>query len=156
MQLRIKQRVFSWTDTYDVYDEYGVPRYFVKAEIFALGHHIHVYRKDTGEEVGSIHQRPLTFLPKFDIEIAGQMVGTVSKQLTLFRPVYEVDYQNWSVQGDVLEWNYQVLQGSREIMSIRKQWLSWGDTYVLNCRDSVHELPGLLIVLAIDAANCED
>ena len=32
MELMIKQRVFSWTDSYDVYDENGVPRYFVKAE----------------------------------------------------------------------------------------------------------------------------
>ena len=42
MQLLIKQRVFSWTDTYDVYDEKEEPKYFVKAEFFALGHQIHV------------------------------------------------------------------------------------------------------------------
>ena len=45
MQLLIKQRVFSWTDTYDVYDEKEEPKYFVKAEFFALGHQIHVYDK---------------------------------------------------------------------------------------------------------------
>ena len=36
MKLLIKQRVFSWTDTYDVYDEYDEPKYFVKAEIYRL------------------------------------------------------------------------------------------------------------------------
>lgn len=156
MQLQIKQRVFSWGDTYDVYDQYGTPRYYVKAEIFALGHHIHVYRKDTGEEVGAIHQRLLTFLPKFDIEIGGRDAGTVSKELTLFRPRYVLDYKDWRVEGDILEWNYQVLQGSMEVMSIQKQWLSWGDTYVLEYSNPAFELPGLLIVLAIDAANCDD
>ena len=35
MQLLIKQRVFSWTDTYDVYDEKEEPKYFVKAEFFS-------------------------------------------------------------------------------------------------------------------------
>ena len=50
MQLLIKQRVFSWTDTYDVYDEKEEPKYFVKAEFFALGHQIHVYDK-SGREV---------------------------------------------------------------------------------------------------------
>ena len=43
MQLLIKQRVFSWSDSYDVYDETGEPRYRVKAEIFSFGHQIHVY-----------------------------------------------------------------------------------------------------------------
>ncbi len=32
MKLLIKQRVFSWTDTYDVYDENGAPKYFVRPE----------------------------------------------------------------------------------------------------------------------------
>ena len=35
MRLLIKQRVFSWSDTYDVYDEEGNVRYFVRAEVFA-------------------------------------------------------------------------------------------------------------------------
>ena len=39
----IKQRVFSWTDTYDVYDENGRAKYFVKAEFLTLGHRLHVY-----------------------------------------------------------------------------------------------------------------
>lgn len=37
MQLLIKQRVFSWTDTYDVYDEKEEPKYFVKAEFLRWG-----------------------------------------------------------------------------------------------------------------------
>ena len=42
MKLLIKQRVFSWTDTYDVYDENGGKKYFVKAEFLTLGHRLHV------------------------------------------------------------------------------------------------------------------
>ena len=76
MQLLIKQRVFSWTDTYDVYDEKEEPKYFVKAEFFALGHQIHVYDK-SGREVGMVKQRLLTLLPAFDIEIDGKEFGRV-------------------------------------------------------------------------------
>lgn len=43
MRLLIKQRVFSWTDTYDVYDENENRKYFVKTEMFRMGHQIHVY-----------------------------------------------------------------------------------------------------------------
>ena len=43
MKLLIRQRVFSWSDTYDVYDETGSPKYYVKAEVWTLGHRIHVY-----------------------------------------------------------------------------------------------------------------
>lgn len=38
MRLLIKQRVFSWSDTYDVYDEEGNEKYFIKNEIFSFFH----------------------------------------------------------------------------------------------------------------------
>ena len=156
MSLFIRQRVFSWTDTYDVYDEAGNPVYYVRGEFLSLGHRIHVYRKDTGEEVGAVYQRLLTLLPRFDIELGGRIVGSVSKELSLFFPRYRVDFRNWSVEGDILHWNYSVLEAGAEVMRIEKQWLSWGDTYALDCRDLSRELAGLLVVLAIDAANCEE
>ena len=55
MRLMIKQRVFAWTDTYDIYDEYGNPKYFVKTEFFNIGHHMHIYDM-YDQEIGVIHQ----------------------------------------------------------------------------------------------------
>lgn len=156
MELSIKQRVFSWTDTYDVYDGTGNARYFVEAEFLTLGHQIHVYDKRTGAEVGSIHQRLLTFLPAFEIVINGRVQGTVKKQFTLFSPRYEVDFRGWDVQGDFLGWDYRVMQGALEVMSISKEILSWGDTYTLRYSNPAYEMPGLLLVIAIDAANCSN
>ncbi len=156
MQLCIKQRVFAWGDTYDIYDEKGVARYFVKAEIFAFGHQIHVYEKESGREVGSIHQRLLTFLPCFEIVINGQVVGTVKKELTLWKPSYQVDFKGWQVAGDLFGWDYRVMQGSCPVMTISKELFTWGDTYTLQYDNPANEMPGLLLVLAIDAANCDN
>lgn len=154
MQLMIKQRVFSWSDTYDVYDENGEARYYVKAELLSFGHQIHVYDKRSGDEVGSIHQKLLTFLPAFEIVIGGRTVGTIRKEFSFLKPRYSVDFRGWDVEGDFLSWEYSVRQGPREVMSISKQWFTWGDTYVLSYRDVGYEIPGLLLVIAIDAANC--
>ena len=77
MELLIKQRVFSWTDSYDVYDETGVPKYFVKAEFFSFGHQIHIYDKRTGEELGSVHQKLFTLLPTFELVMGGKTVGAI-------------------------------------------------------------------------------
>lgn len=154
MRLLIKQRVFSWTDTYDVYDEEERPKYFVKAEFLSLGHQIHVYECGTDREVGMIRQRLLSFLPKFDVEIDQRVVGAIQKQFTLFTPRYEIDFNGWRIEGDFLEWNYDVMNGSRRIMHITKELFHWGDTYVIDFEDSSDELMGLLLVIAIDAANC--
>lgn len=154
MELLIKQRVFSWSDTYDVFDESGEARYYVKAELFTWGHQIHVYDKRSNQEVGSVHQKIFTFMPEFQIVIGGRTVGIIRKKFTFFVPEYRVDFRDWDVQGDFLNWDYAVYQGSREVMSISKELFRWGDTYVLRYGDIRDEIPGLLLVVAIDAANC--
>ena len=154
MQLYIKQRIFSWTDSYDVYDETGEARYEVKAELFSFGHQIHVYDKRTGREVGSIHEKLFTFLPQFEIVIDGRVQGTIRKEFTFFREQYQVDYRGWDVEGDFLGWDYSVMAGNTEIMSITKEIFNWSDTYVLRYHNPANEMPGLLLVIAIDAANC--
>lgn len=154
MQLYIRQRIFSWTDSYDVYDETGDAKYEVKAELFALGHQIHVYDKHTGREVGSIHQKLLTLLPQFEIVIDGRVCGTIRKEFTLFKPRYQIDYRGWNVEGDFLGWDYQVMAGNKEVMSISKELFKWSDTYVLRYDNPANEMPGLLLVIAIDAVNC--
>ena len=154
MKLLIKQRVFSWTDTYDVYDEAGIAKYYVKAEFFTLGHVIHVYDR-YDREVGCIRQRLLTFLPRFGIEINGRELGEIKQEFTFFHPEYSIDFNGWSVTGDFLGWDYQITDASgREVVTISKELFHWGDTYALTIHDPANELPALLTVLAIDAANC--
>ena len=124
MQLLIKQRVLSWTDTYDIYDETGATRYFVKASFLALGHRLHVYDQN-GNELGVVKERLMTLLPAFTVEIGGRDVGTVEKRFTLFRPKYDVNYMNWRAEGDFLGWEYSVYEACCEVVHVTKRLLSW-------------------------------
>lgn len=153
MRLLIKQRVFSWTDSYDVYDESGDAKYFVKAEFLALAHQIHVYDRQ-GNEVGAVRQKLLTLMPEFEIEMNGYVQGRIQKKFTLFRPKYEVDFNGWHVEGDFLGWEYDVCDACSPVLHISKEVFHWGDTYVLDFADPADELMGLMLVIAIDAANC--
>lgn len=153
MRLMIKQRVFSWGDTYDIYDEYGNAKYVVKSELLAIGHHLYVF-DSMGTEVGQIHQKLFCLTPQFDIVVNGNTVGNIVKKFTLFRPQYEVNCKGWRVEGDFLGWDYHVYEASNPVIHITKQWLNWGDTYVIDFANPKDEIMGLLLVVAIDAANC--
>lgn len=155
MKLLIKQRVFSWSDTYDIYDEEENPKYFVQAEVFSWGHQLHVYDR-FDNEIGVIHQKVFSFLPEFSIEIQGEIVGTIYKNFTFFKNNYEVDFKGWKVEGNYTGWNYDVYDGDELILNISKKLFTWGDTYVLDFMDEKDEIDGLLLVIAIDAANCKD
>ncbi len=153
MKLLIKQRVFSWTDSYDIYDESGRPKYFVKAEFLSLGHRLHVYDQG-GNEIGLIKEKLLTFLPAFEIEERGVAKGRIQKTFSFFKPRYEIDYKGWRVEGDFLGWDYDVYSGCSAVVHISKEVLHWGDTYAIDIFNPADELDALMLVIAIDAANC--
>lgn len=153
MKLLIKQRVFSWTDSYDIYDESGRPKYFVKAEFLSLGHRLHVYDQG-GNEIGLIKEKLLTFLPAFEIEERGVTKGRIQKTFSFFKPRYEIDYKGWRVEGDFLGWDYDVYSGCSAVVHISKEVLHWGDTYAIDIFNPADELDALMLVIAIDAANC--
>lgn len=76
----IKQRVFAWTDTYDIYDEWGNKKYFVKSEAFRLTHQVHVYDL-VGNEIGLISQRLFTFLPTLTSVLVADRVEASRRNL---------------------------------------------------------------------------
>ncbi len=153
MKLLIKQRVFSWSDSYDIYDEAGNTKYFVKAEIFSFGHQLHVYDAYQND-IGFIRQKLFSFMPTFEIEMNGILKGQVKKEFSFLRPRYNVDFNGWYVEGDFLGWEYDVRKGGNIIAHISKELFRWGDTYVINVKEAADELMAMMLVIAIDAANC--
>ena len=43
----------------------------------------------------------------------------------------------------------------REVVSISKEWFTWGDCYALDIADSADEMLALAVVLAIDAVHAQ-
>ena len=153
MKLLFKQRFFSWFDSYDIYDEQERTVYEVKGQL-SWGHKLVIY--DASErEVGTVKERVLTWLPKFEICKDGQYAGSIRKELTLFKPRYDIDYNGWHIEGNFLEWDYTILdRNGRVVAEIGKELFHWTDTYVLDIKDPEDALDVLMFVLAIDAEKC--
>jgi uncharacterized protein YxjI len=152
MKLLFKQRLFSWFDSYDIYDEHGETLFTVKGQL-AWGHTLHISDK-SGMHIATLKQRVLTFLPKFDIYLGDQCVGSIMKQFTLFKPSFSVDCNGWHVEGNFWEWDYKILSGNHVVATIEKQLLNWTDTYIIDIGDGNDCLMALMVVLAIDAVKC--
>jgi uncharacterized protein YxjI len=153
MKLLFKQRFFSWFDSYDIYNEAGQVVYTVKGKL-AWGHCLKIYNAH-GEELGTVKERVLTFLPKFELYLGQRHIGCVSKEFTFFRPKYHIDFNGWQVSGDFWEWDYQIENSQgRPIATVSKELWNWTDTYVLNIGNPQDALNVLMLVLAIDAEKC--
>lgn len=152
MKLLFKQRFFSWFDSYDVFDESGDVVYTVKGQL-SWGHCLKIFDK-YDNEIGTVRERVLTFLPKFEIYLKDNYVGCISKEFTFFKPKFNIDFNGWQVEGDFFEWDYEIVESGRTIAKVNKELFNWTDTYVIDVVDPGDVLCALMLVLAIDAEKC--
>ncbi len=153
MKLLFKQRLFSWFDSYDIYDEAGQTVYTVKGQL-AWGHCLKIFDAN-GNEIGTVKERIFTFLPKFEMYLGDRYLGCISKEFTFFKPKYNIDCNGWQVEGSFFEWDYQILNtAGQQIAAVTKELFNWTDTYVIDVVDPRDALCALMLVLAIDAEKC--
>lgn len=153
MRLYIKQKVFAWSDTFVVKNEQGEDKYFVKGELFSFGHKLHIF-DSLDAEVGYIKQKVLAFTPRFDLIINEQFIGQLVKKIRFFQQSYYVDGTSLELEGDFLSHNYTLSRDGQVIMTISKEWFTWGDSYALDILNPEDELLCLAITLAIDCEMC--
>lgn len=149
MKLYIKQKFFSWKDKFYVKDETGADRYYVEGELFSFGKKLHIYDMNGGE-VAFIHQKVLSFLPRFYVYVGDTQVAEVVKEFTLFNNRYRIEGLGWDVDGDFLDHDYEITCNKRPIVSISKEWFTWGDSYMLDIANASDAVYALAVVLAID------
>ena len=151
MKLLIEEQVFTWRDRFTVMDEAGVERYYVEGELFSWGRKLHVTDLK-GREVAYVEQQLFTFLPRYAVYAGGVLIGEVVKEFSFFRHRYTVEGADWDVEGDFWDHDYTVFRGGVPVVSIQKEWFTWGDCYTLDIRDPRDEIQALALVLAIDCA----
>ena len=149
MKLYIRQKVFSWKDKFYVKDERGNDKYYVEGEFFSFGKKLHVYDMD-GNEVALVQQRLMSFLPRYCVFIGENQIAEIVKKMSLFRPKYYVEGLGWDVEGDFTAHDYAVINNGSYIVSIHKEWMTWGDCYELDIAPGADEIVSLSVVLAID------
>ena len=154
MRLYMKQKVFSWRDRFTVKDETGADRYAAQGEVFSWGKRLRVYDA-SGMQVAFIKEKVLSWLPRFYVEIGGQTVCVIVKELTFLRQRYRLEGMPWRLDGDFWAHEYALtgLDGT-PVMRLSKKWFTWGDSYEMLIANPRDELLCLCVALAVDCAMC--
>lgn len=153
MKLLFKQKLFTWFDSYDIYDENGNKIYVVKGQ-FSWGHCLKIF-DGHGNEIGMMREKVLRFLPKFELYQRNQYLGSISKEMSFIKPKYDIDFNGWHIIGNLLEWDYTILGPNGNLVaSVSKELFKLTDTYVIDVVNEQDALYALMFVLAIDAEKC--
>lgn len=142
--------MFSWFDSYDIFDEAGDTVYTVKGQL-SWGKCLKIF--DTrGEEVATVQQKIFSFLPTYEVYVGDSYAGCVRKEFSFFSPRFTIDFKGWDVEGNFFEWDYSICDSrGDEVAVISKELFNWTDTYVIDVKDREDALAALALVIAIDA-----
>ena len=156
MKFAIKQKVFSLKETFTIMDEAGDPIYEVSGKLISVGHKLTV-RDLEGQEVAYIHQKVLSLVPKYFIEVSGQDEVELKGHITLLKPHYTLEAEggDWEIRGDFLSHEYEMKRGKEVVATVTRQWLSWGDSYLLDVPNDDDAVTALCVMLAIDCVQAD-
>lgn len=154
-RLYIKQKVFSLSGEFTIFDENEEPVYKVEGSFLRLPKSFIIYNVE-GKKVAIITKKTLAFMPKFFVEMCRREVLTIKKAFSLFQARYTIDGEGIEVRGDWWDMEFEVLQHGKILGSVKKQWFSWGDSYELRVLDESLEELLIAVTVAIDCVKADE
>jgi uncharacterized protein YxjI len=157
MRYVLRQKLFSWSDSYVIRNENDDPVYQVKGEVFSLGKKLS-FQDMEGRELVFVRQRLLTLRPKYEISRDGETLAVVEKAWTFFKCRFSVDVpgpDDYEAAGDFMDHEYEFEQYGETAATISKKWFSWTDSYGVDIAAGHDEVMLLACAVVIDAI-CHD
>lgn len=152
-KLYIKQKVFSFGDKYNIFNEAGQPVFTVQGEVFTFGAKIHLYDA-TGAEIFFIQQKLFRFLPEYHIYSGNTLRAIIKKQFSFFTPKLNIqsEFGDYTFVGNLFGMDFSILLDGITVGELHKVWLSWGDSYELSISND-NDIP-LFCALSIAIDHC--
>jgi uncharacterized protein YxjI len=151
----IRERFFALGDDFDITDEDRRPVLHVDGKVLSVRNRL-VIEDPEGREVASIHRHLVSLRPTYEIRIGDEPAVQVRKHFfTPFRDRFTIDVpgpDDLEVSGDLLDHEFSISRGGREVASVSKRWLSLHDTYAVRVAEDEDHLLILASVLAVDLA----
>ncbi|MCX7921006.1 MAG: LURP-one-related family protein [Clostridia bacterium] len=156
MRYIIKQKFFSFGDSFTIKNEADRDVFVVKSQLLSFGKKLRIYDLE-GNELCYIEQKLLKFMPEYDIYIAGQHVANIKKKFAFFKNDFVITSQvdQYYINGDFIGHEFGIYKGDEMVARISKKFFSFRDTYGVEIDDRQDQVTILAIAIVIDMV-CHD
>lgn len=151
MRYIIREKIFSFSDSFTINDERNNPCYEVRGKVFSFGNKLDLYDM-SGNHKLYIEQKLFRLLPEYTIYKGDREVAKVFREFTFFKPKYTIDsrYGNFTIDGDVFAHEFNILKDGSIVAWVSKQWISFSDTYTVDVLSEEDQPFILSLVIVLD------
>ena len=131
MKYRIKQKIFSLTDSFSIEDENGHNAYSVSGKLFSLSSS-QTLSDATGTVLLKIKRKYITIMPACRLLNNDGSEWLIKKKFWPFwtnRFTISTPEGMLEMSGNFWQHEYQIRQQDQLLASISKKWFSWSDSY---------------------------
>lgn len=148
MKLYIKQSIFTLGEKFTVKNATGADEFYVDGSFMRIPKQFIIYNNQQ-QQVATIERQMFRLFPRYDIQTGDKHI-TLKREFAFFRQAYVIEGIDWSLKGNFTGHHYQVVKGEDPIMTLRKHWFTWGDSYELDIPDDHDALLALCIAVSVD------
>ena len=158
---KIRQNLISIGDDFWIENEAGQKIFKVDGKVLRIRKTL-AFEDAQGKKLAQIKERLLTIKDTMVIEDAhGRDLATIKRALIApLRDRWSVNVKggpDLAVQGDILDHEYTIKQGRKQVAEVSKKWLSLTDTYGVEVGPGQNDILILAVAIAIDMmAHDED
>lgn len=152
MIYRIKEKFWSWGNDFAITDKAGQPVYQIDGAAFSWGDDLS-FQDMRGVELARIKQRMLSFMPKYELHIGGQVFAEVRKQWTWFNKQFTLDVpgpNDYTIDGSFWQHEFSFTRSGRAVATISKSYWGWTDSYGVEIVDGEDDIAILCTCVVID------
>lgn len=158
MRYGLKQKLWSWGDTYDIFNAEQVPVLRVQGKAFSWGDKLQLCDMQ-GNELAFIEQKLMSMIPRYKLFRNGGLFAEIRKEATWFTPKFTLDVpgpNDYTITGSMAAYDYRFERGGRTIATVSKAMWSWSDSYGVDIQQGEDDLAILATVIVIDLVSHND
>ena len=151
---KIRQKLISIGDDFWIENAQGQKVYKVDGKALRIRKTLE-FEDMNGNKLAQIKERLLSIKDTMVIEDAnGRDIATVKKALIApLRDKWDVNVKggkDLTVQGNILDLEYDIKKGRKKVAEVSKKWFTITDTYGVEIEDGQNDILILAIAVAID------
>jgi len=150
---RMQQKLVSFGDDYWIENALGQRVFFVDGKAFHLREHLG-FKDMQGNELLALQEKIMHIKDTYSLYRKGNVFATIKK--TLITPLHQrfdvhvAGAENMEVEGNIVDYEYEIHEGRKLMAEISKKWFNAADTFGVEIVQGANDILILALTVVID------